>query len=256
MNKLIFLSFLIIAQCTCSFLALSAQEKLSDLCFEINPVYQHISHDYQAVCDAKVIKDLDSFFDPNWIQEFLSVEILSIQDGKKVKATGNTYLLNEEQQKALQAADYGTEIFVVVKYIPNNSMSQNTAKEHSFKLYVQPQQSAHFTEGEKAMNQYLNEKVIQPLIALDFDPEKLEAVKFAIDENGMVVDAEMHPNIYRDERDLEMEKILVEAIKTMPQWTAASFDNGLKQKQEFVFMLGNMKSCWIPTLGVRKLPAE
>lgn len=45
---------------------------------------------------------------------------------------------------------------------------------------------------------------------------------------------------------------MAEAIRNMPSWKPAGYSNGISVKQDFVLTVGNMESCVVSLLNIRR----
>jgi len=68
-----------------------------------------------------------------------------------------------------------------------------------------------------------------------------------IDEAGKITNS----SIFESTKDEKIDAILLETIANMPNWKPAEFASGLKVKQEFVFTVGDMRSCVVNLLNIR-----
>ena len=99
-------------------LAFSQDSSTYVLNYEVNKVLPYISVDTEQLKNAKSLIDLDKNYKFSWIKEYISVEILTINQGELKKATSENDTLSEEQKKNMESADFGTEIKVNVRYLP------------------------------------------------------------------------------------------------------------------------------------------
>jgi TonB family protein len=210
---------------------------------------------YPAICvtkeklhEAHTIMDLNPHFKPSWVRTYLEVEVVTIHNGRKSKATTNTDFLSEEQKAKLTGADTGSEVYVKVHYIPENSLKHNDPKNFDFTFIVDPDKEAEYPGGKERLNQYLKEKAIDKIPAGTFEGYALTAIKFTITEEGKIAGAKV---IWSSDDD-NLDELLLETIQNMPDWSPASYTDGTKVKQEFVFLVGNMENCAVHTLNIRR----
>ena len=145
-------------------------------------------------------------------------------------------------------ADVGSDISINMKYIPNNTLKHNTAKENRFSFIVNPQNVASYSGGEEELKQYLKNHAIDKIPTGSFKGWDLAAVKFTITEKGQILNA----HIVETSKDEKIDALLLETIKNMPNWTPAMYSNGTKVKQEFVLTVGNMENCVVNLLNIRR----
>ena len=165
-----------------------------------------------------------------------------------MKAVGKNDILTREQKDIMNRADVGTAISVKARYIPENNLKHNDIKEINFTFTPAPENDATYVGGEEELRKYLKEKAIDKIPDGIFVNWALAAVKFAVNEDGEIIDV----HIFESSKDEKTDGILLEAIRNMPCWKPAEYTNGRKVKQEFVLTVGNMENCVVHTLHIRR----
>ena len=227
----------------------STQVKLSEQPdYEVNVNYPPLSITKQQLNEANTIANINKFFKPSWIREYISVEILTTQNGMTKKGISKSDFFSHEQKDNMAKADVGTDIQIKVQYMPENTLKHNDAKEFKFSFLVNPEIEAQFPGGQQQLKQYLNEHAINKIPAGSFENYDLATIKFSINENGKIVDA----HAFWPFKDEMIDNLLLEAIQNMPNWNPAEYANGVKVKQELVLSVGNMANCMLPTLNLRR----
>ena len=219
-----------------------------EIAYEVNQVYQPLSISKEQLNKAETLMDLNALYKPAWIKKYYSVKLWVKQGGKLKKVVGKSAFLTLKQKNLLQQADVGTDIMVEVDYLPNNTLKHNEPKTIHFSFLVNPETRATYAEGSEALNQYLQVHAMDKIQALDFDKTRLAVVKFAIDENGQVQNA----TIVETSKNKEVDALLTAAIAKMPNWKPAQYANGTAVAQEFVLTVGNLESCVMNLLNVRR----
>ena len=234
-------------------LATNAQDSLAfELNYDVHRVYPGFSISKEKLNEAKTISDLNQHYKSSWVKEYISVEISASIDGREMKAVNKDDLLNQKQKDLMNKADVDSEITVIVNYIPDNTLSHNDAKESDFTFTVDPASEASYPGGQPQLQQYLKANAIDKIPDGIFTKHNLTAVKFAINEDGQVVDAQ----VSETSKNKKTDEILLEAVNAMPRWNPAEYANGKKVKQEFVFAVGDMESCTVNLLNIRWPSAE
>ena len=227
----------------------SAQDNLPfELKYEVNRVYPAISISKEELKTANTLVDLNRHYKPSWVKEYESVEIVVSVDGKKRTATSKDHILTQEQKVLMDKVDVGTAITVNIQYLPANNLKNNEVRGMDFKFTVDPEIEAKFVDGSERLQQYLKEQVIDKISASHFKRHQLTAVKFTIDEKGEVINA----HVFEAPKNEAIDQILLDAICNMPNWEPATYSNGVKVKQEFAFSVGDMESCVVNLLNIRK----
>jgi TonB family protein len=210
---------------------------------------------YPAICvtkeklrEAHTIMDLNPHYKSSWVRTYLEVEVVTIHNGRKRKATTNTDFLSEEQKANLTRADVGSEVYVNVHYIPENSLKHNDPKNFDFTFIVDPDKEAEYPGGKQQLNLSLKEKAIDKIPAGTFEGYAIAAVKFTINEEGKTTEAKV---IWSSDDD-KVDELLLETIQNMSDWSPATYTDGTKVRQEFVFLVGNMENCMVHTLNIHK----
>lgn len=226
----------------------SQETSTPELRFEINKVNPTISLTKNELTQAISLSDLNPNYQPEWIKEYISVEIQTSHNGNIKKGISKSEKLSQEQKEIMRLADAGKDISVIVKYIPNNSLSQNDIQEISFSFVVAPAKDAQYPGGLKMLKQYLKNNAIDKVTA-SFKKNNVSSIRFTIDKSGKVANAHVFQSAYQTDNDDKIDLLLLQTISKMPNWTPAQYSNGLKVKQEFVLIVGNMESCLISFIG-------
>jgi len=228
-----------------------------ELSYEINKVYDELSISKEELNEAKTIKDLNQFYKPSWVKEFVSVDILTKHNGQ-VKETSHTNdVLSKAQIEHMKMADVASDITVKISYIPENNLSKNDIKELDFTFSVDPDKEATYPGGTQELDKYIETRAKNKIAVSNFEIYNVKAVKFTVDEEGHIVDAHVPvstlPNISKVDK---ADKILLDAICNMPKWEPASYADGTRIKQDFVLTAGDQRSCSLNLLQVRRFDLE
>ena len=225
-----------------------AQETTSnELHYEVNINYPPLSTTKEKLKGATTLVDLHRNYKPSWVKEYYSVEIMATVQGEEKKEMGKNDTLTQAQKDLMLSIDEGTHIAVKVNYLPENNLKQNEAREMDFKFLVNPDKEAQYTAGQEALNQYLKEKAIDKIPNGTFVGYHLAAYKFTITKEGQIADA----HVFWSADNEKVDELVLEAICDMPKWQPATYANGVKEKQEWVLMIGNMESCVVNMLNLR-----
>ena len=217
---------------------------------EINRTYPSLSISRQQSVEAKTLLDLNKYYKPSWVKEYMSVEINTIHNGKIKKAKSPNDTLTEVQKENLLMADVGEDISVKVRYLPDNALVENDVKEFNFHFIIDPETEAHCAGGALQMKEYLIENVINKIPAGSLKQIDLAIVQFTIDEGGHVGNVQPYKSAYYTYQDETIHNILMQAICNMPKWVPAEYSNGTRVKQDFVIRVGNMENCVTNLLNI------
>jgi hypothetical protein len=215
--------------------------------YDVTRVYPSPTISRKQLNEANSLLDLNKQYQSSWVKEYRTVEIKTINKGTKTIAITGDDTLSQEQKDNMNKADPGSSISVYVQYIPDNNLTHNDVKEMNFTFSVDPENEAKFPGGKQKLIQYLKDNGIEKISESNIHKDNLAAVKFTITEDGKVINA----HVFSAAKDEKTDALLLEIICNMPDWEPAKYANGLKVKQEFVLMIGDMKSCVLNLLYVR-----
>lgn len=233
------------------FIGFSQGSASDELGYEVNRVYPYLSVTKEKLNEAQTLMDINRHYKSSWVKAFISVEILTSYNGKIKKAINKSDVLSQEQKDIINSADVGSDISVVVRYIPDNTLKHNDPKEFDFTFKVDPEKEAKYPGGQKELKQYLKE-TIDEIPEDSFQNYDLTAIKFTISEEGEITNAHVFESVFQTYKNEKVDQLLLEAVRTMPCWQPAEYANGTKVNQEFVLTVGNMKSCVVNLLSIRK----
>lgn len=228
---------------TCLTTSFGQEQATAPLQFEVNKVYPYISISPQALKEAQSLLDLNRHYKPNWVSNYLSVEISAVQNGKLKKVLGESDLLNKEQKELIQNADAGTDMAINIRYIPENNLKEKEAKEMDFTFKIDPKIDAEYPGGQEALDEYLKTNAINKITNSSFKGFDLSAIQFTINEDGEITSAQLFDSVFQSYKNEAVNDLLLEVIRKMPCWKPAEYANGTKAKQQFVLTVGNPKSC-------------
>lgn len=183
---------------------------------------------------ASSLRDLIPEYPSNWITDYVSVQISTISNGKKLNASSANDVLSLEQISMLNSADLGASIDIIAVYRSKNAatdISENSTMTVS--TTIVPETEASYVGGNEKMISYLKEKVLERL-AKNSGWLKPPTVYFTINELGLTNDVELIDPSGNEEVD----KILIEVIQDMPKWNPAANSEGLAVEQAFEFSVG------------------
>lgn len=216
--------------------------------YEVYKIFPPISISKQNLIVADSLVDLNKNFNSSWIKEFINVEISTSHNGELRKSVSKNDVLTKEQRENINSADPLSKIVVKVDYIPQNNLKINDPKVIHFSVSVNPDRDAYYEGGDEKLKDYFKKNVVDKLPDDVFNRYQLAAVKFTIDNVGHVSDV----HVFWSSEDNKVDQLMVESVCNMTGWTPAQYSNGLKVKQEYAFMLGDMESCVINMLNIRE----
>jgi hypothetical protein len=219
-----------------------------EVSYEVNRVYESVVVTRAELTDATTLIDLNPHYKPSWIRSFISVEVSASHNGRTKKAVSKNDVLNQQQKNLMNSCDVGTAISVNVEYMPENTLKHNDPKTFNFSFMIDPDFPADYDGGYEQLKQYLKENAMDKIPQSSFVQHHLLAVNFTIDEEGQVIDV----HAFDESKDEKTYAILLETIRKMPRWTPAEYADGTRVKQAFAFTVGDMNSCVVNLLHIRK----
>lgn len=214
--------------------------------------YPYLSIPRTTLEEANTLRDLNKHHKSSWIASFKSVELTTYQNGEKVVTQSQDSILTKEQKQLLYKADYGSEINVKVIYMPKNKLSQNEEHEMNFTFTVDPDSAASYAEGNAELKEYIEANIAKKVDYTKLKQHQLATVKFTVMENGQIV----NPHVLHSTDDEVTDKILLDAVCNMPNWVPAQYANGEKTQQDHVLTVGDMNSCIVNLINIRKHTAD
>jgi len=223
-------------------------QNFDDFSCEIHKVFPPLSIERSTLTDASTVQDIHRQYKPAWVKKFISVEIHTVHQGNTKVARSQDDKLTLEQMENIKSSDVNTDIYLKINYIPNNNLKRNDAKVYDATFRINPDVDAKYVAGEDAMQQFLKDKVFNKISPDIFRQYGLAAVKFTIDESGLVDNV----HILESSGSEDADGLMKEAICNMPTWLPAKYQNDIQVAQDFVLTLGSMQSCIVPTLNIKR----
>jgi hypothetical protein len=247
--KYILNSFIAILFLNFTFVNQSVSQEHADnpMSFNVYRVYPAISFTKDEFSKAKSIIDINDRFKPEWVKNYVSVEITATKNGKSVNALGKTEVLTQDQIQLINSADLNTEIAVSVMYFPDNNLSHNDVQEERFKFYLDHEVDARYAGEQEEMLQYIKQNAIDKIPKGTFGQYQLSAVTFSVNKKGQIVDV----NVLLSAENEAVDKFLYDAVCNMGKWRPAEYTDGTKIKQDYVLLVGDMKSCNTNLINIR-----
>lgn len=225
----------------------SQNDEKSDFSYQINRVQKYISISPSQLDKATQLSHLNHYFKADWVKKYKSVKITVISNNQKKVLTSTSDRLTSEQKKAISTADQGTDIKVVVLYLPDNNLTSNEISEMDFSFKLDPEKEAIYAGSKDQLAQYIEEAILKKITIEDVPQYQVAAVKFTIDEDGQIIDV----NIAHPSKNEDADNLILKTICEMPKWNSAQYADGTKTKQEFVFTIGDHYSCTMNTLDIK-----
>lgn len=98
-----------------------------------------------------------------------------------------------------------------------------------------PDKAAEFNGGEKALDQFITDNIVYPIIAINNDIQGTVELSFIVAANGTIGDIQIVKSV---SRELDRESIRV--LKEMPNWIPAELNGkavNVRQSLPFVYTI-------------------
>lgn len=168
------------------------------------------------------------------ILNIVSVEITTITNGTKHTAKSNSDKLTNEQKNLLTNADLGSDVSIALKYQYKNKTDDQYGPRKQTVLCtgsvtIVPENEAEFPGGFKQLADYVSTRIVGDKTEKT-GLQKIEraTVKFTVTEDGKVTNA----RLVNSTNDAAIDKLILDAFTTMPNWKPATNSKGIKVKQD------------------------
>jgi len=184
-----------------------------------------------------LIRNKESFEE---VIDYVSIEITGVCRGKVLAAKGVSDKLSAEQKNILSNVDPGTNIRVRIRFrykswanlTPDES---NRIREGEYTAAVIPELEAAYPGGFKQLTDYILKNIFNKAPSPEAYRKIQQAVvEFTVNEEGKVINAVLS----RKSSDAAIDKLILDAIRNMPQWKPAANAEGEKVKELFRIPLG------------------
>lgn len=188
----------------------------------------------QKLNSAIVLNDIFDHYPDNWINLYESVEISTEINGKIEKASGSNKVLSKEQKRILHSAEIANNIKVLVNYkVKNYQTGHFEDKQLNYIMTVIPEKEAEYKGGYDKLIRYFREKSTSEIAAIKTGQLETAYIQFTVTEKGEISDIDLK----KTSGSSQIDKLMFELIREMPEWNPAENSNGEKVSQNFEFAL-------------------
>lgn len=221
-------------------LTIQAQDDLDfELSFEIKKLVPYVSVDRTQLLTAETLSDLNPRYESDWIKDYISVEVSATSQSMLQKVVSKNDTLTQEQKELMNRADLGSQIQILVKYIPDNTLKHNDVKILDFHFTLNPDIDAKYPGGVSQLESFIKTNCIKKIPKSSLKRYKMSAVEFSINEVGQVTDIA----VSGISSNKETNDLLYEAVCNMTDWVPAQYTEGMTLKQDYVLLVGDRESC-------------
>jgi TonB family protein len=205
-----------------------------DLAYEVRGKYQRaVTKD--VLEHSNLLSDIIAGYPVNWVKDYVSVEVLTENEGNVEIAKGENITLNLEQKSILKKVSMESEIQINVRYKNVNSVTEKLENnEMVVKMTVVPDFESEFVGGYVELKKYLKDNLIDRIAENTPEGFQKGKVAFTIDPTGKLIDVE----ISASSGNTDIDNFLLETFSNMPSWKPAQNASGEKVKQRFEFSMG------------------
>lgn len=201
---------------------LSPADSLSGLHYEVYSG-EPLTVKIEKLQNVASVGEIIPYYPANWIEEYVSVEVMATSDDKSTKAVSPDDKLNAEQKRILKTLHTGHNIHVTVAYRSRNSVTNEmTDNNMHASMVAVPEIRAQYPGGEKAMLDYFRENFTRKI------PEEISGkllpvqVQFTISREG----AAGNVRINNTTGDKDSDALLRKVVGNMPKWKPARNSKG------------------------------
>ena len=190
------------------------------------------------LASAEVLDDIHPDYKGEWVEKYISTEIKVINNGTIKSVKGENTILSQAQKKLISNAEVGSELMIVVHYIPKNSLKNNTPKEMHYSYQILPATLAEFPGGYEGFDLFVNQNITTKLSPDLREKLKIAKIQFTISEDGSIDNV----HFLEGTNDLELNSFLIDTICKMPFWAPAQDLYGNSTKQTLRFLISSTKN--------------
>ncbi len=220
----------------------------SNLPFDTKIVYPYISISKDQLVKAETLEDLNYRYKSSWVEQFNSVAITTLQNGKSKTEISSNDQLTKKQKELMIQADEGAEIHVLINYIPNNTLTLKEEKQIDFTIEIDPFKNAAFIGGHSQLKKYVTNHITSKIPEGTFKGFDLTVITFNVNPEGEITNSK----IAVSSNDEETDQFILKNISSMPCWIPAEYAKGTKVDQTVAITIGNNKNCMINTLNFKQ----
>tara|TARA_B100000809_G_scaffold167260_1_gene164604 strand:+ start:3675 stop:4505 length:831 start_codon:yes stop_codon:yes gene_type:complete len=179
----------------------------------------------QKLSEATSISDIIENYPKSWIQNYNSVVISGIANKEESESIASNATLTQNQKELLATA---FEIHIAVHYQKRNynDIIQNRQMNTSF--VVIPEIQAKFEGGHDKMIAYLKRNSLDKINSKNLMLPQ-PTIYFTVNKFGDIKNSELTETSGNNEID----KMLIQMVKSMPQWIPAKNATGKNVEQRF-----------------------
>lgn len=181
---------------------------------------------------AQLLSDIIDQYPTNWITNYKSVELIA--NGNKT-SKGKGIALTQDQQQLLSNLVVNDELHIKIEYEFKNSVTnkleQNTM---NINLIVEPEIPAKPTIDYEAMVNKTKSDFISKMNEMNITWTNGFSLSFIINENGNTEQIQVKTT----SGNANIDSVLVELAKDLPNWTPAKDENNQPVKQAAVLTIG------------------
>lgn len=183
---------------------------------------------------ANRIDDLIRDYPSSWIKNYDAVWIKEL-GGNNISLMSESNELSNEQKKVLSKAAIGTIFDVVIDYhSSDNKLNEVEYHRLNVALTLVPEKEAEYSAGYDALMSYFEENSREIYERMEVKKFASVAIRFSINENGLVEDVEQNGESGYNEIDQH----IIALVNSMPAWIPAEDAKGKRVKQTFELIYG------------------
>lgn len=185
---------------------------------------------------AETLADLVPNYPSKWITDYISVELITIQNGKKTSLFSENEILTTSQKKELNKLHISDEIQLVIKYKYTNTVSKTIDNnELNTTLTIIPNNQASIEFGIEHISRFFELEIGNEITLSELN-NKPVIINFLVNEHGEISQTE----VLETSGSRIIDQKLINTLKSLPTWTPATDIKGNPVSQKFELVVGNM----------------
>jgi len=205
--------------------------------FDVAPVFSRTVNDDQ-LASAEMLSDIYEGYPSSWIHNYVSTIIVIDYQDARTTIMGRGEALNRAQKEAISDAPIGSQVSIQVLH-KDSDESKDSPQEIKFITTVVPSQQATFGQGQDDLLDYMRKQAMDAIYQNPSASFDQAIISFIVDKKGKV----LNPKVEESSRNTFIDKLLLNSIKVMPDWSPAKDKDGRAITQRLELRIGNSLGC-------------
>ncbi len=188
----------------------------------------------QKLRNANAISDVIEGYPSSWIAGYNSVTISVTVGNKEMEEVSMDEVLTTKQKEILDSAEVSSSVLITVQYIKQNYNDKVENRQMNALMTVVPATEAKYVGGRDKMIAYLKDNSIDQIKDKKLDYLPQPTLSFVVNEAGVTEEVKL----VKTSNNKDIDQLLIDLVKEMPQWEPAKNADDLPVKQQFILDIG------------------